>query len=93
MTVAWPFLAVIGIFFSAWTKPAFPKGQWFQFHRALMIVSVVIALIGFILIFVANKDNSVPGLIEFTCVSFVNKSCTVHSKESASIVNVLYSVS
>ena len=68
MIVAWPLLAVIGIFFSAWTKPALPNGEWFQFHRALMILSVVVAITGFVLPFVANKDNEQPGLIELTCV-------------------------
>ena len=69
MTVAWPLLAAIGIFFSAWTKPAFPKGQWFQFHRALMVSSVVVSVIGLVLVFVAHKDNTVPGIVNFNCVS------------------------
>ena len=69
MTVAWSFLAVIGIFFSSWTKPAFPTGQWFQFHRALMVSALVIASVGFVLVFIANKGNDPPGLIQFTsCV-------------------------
>ncbi len=69
MTVAWPLLAAIGIFFSAWTKPAFPKGQWFQFHRALMVSSIAVSLIGLMLVFVAHKDNTIPGIVNFNCVS------------------------
>ncbi len=68
MTVAWPLLAAIGIFFSAWTKPAFPKGQWFQFHRALMISSIAVSLIGLVLVFVARRDNTIPGIVDFNCV-------------------------
>lgn len=30
MTIAWPILAVTGIFFAAWMKPALPNGEWFQ---------------------------------------------------------------
>ena len=30
MIVAWPLLAVSGIFFAAWMKPALPNGEWFQ---------------------------------------------------------------
>ena len=68
MVIAWPLLAVTAIFFAAWMKPALQEGKWFQFHRALMIMSLVIAMIGFVLVFVANRNNSRPGLIEFKCV-------------------------
>ena len=30
MVVAWPVLAVLGIFFAAWMKPALPGAEWFQ---------------------------------------------------------------
>ena len=30
MTIAWPILAVTGIFFAAWMRPALPNGEWFQ---------------------------------------------------------------
>ena len=30
MIIAWPLLAVCGIFFASWMRPALPKGQWFQ---------------------------------------------------------------
>ena len=77
MTVAWPLLAAIGIFFSAWTKPAFPKGQWFQFHRALMISSIIVSSIGLILVFVAHRNNIIPGIVNFDCVSLLNSTATL----------------
>ena len=40
-----------------------------QVHRAFMIASIVIASVGFILIFVASKDNEDPGLVDTTDVS------------------------
>ena len=30
MIIAWPILAVCGIFFASWMRPALPNGQWFQ---------------------------------------------------------------
>ena len=30
MIIAWPVLAVTGIFFAAWMRPALPNGEWFQ---------------------------------------------------------------
>ena len=30
MLIAWPLLAVSGIFFAAWMRPALPNGEWFQ---------------------------------------------------------------
>ncbi len=30
MVVAWPVLALTGIFFAAWMRPALPNGEWFQ---------------------------------------------------------------
>ncbi len=30
MIVAWPLLAVCGIFFASWMRPALPNGEWFQ---------------------------------------------------------------
>ncbi|XP_064386737.1 putative ferric-chelate reductase 1 homolog isoform X4 [Halichondria panicea] len=52
MIIAWPLLATIGIFFATFMRPALPNGEWFQVHRVLMLISLVITLIGFILIFV-----------------------------------------
>lgn len=70
MIIAWPLLAIIGIFFSTWTRPFLSRGRWFQIHRILMICSLVVAVVGVILVFIANKDNDIPGLIELrSCVS------------------------
>lgn len=63
MLIAWPLMAVMAIFFAAWMRPALPNGEWFQIHRFLMSGSIVVAVVGFILIFVANRNNSPPGLI------------------------------
>ena len=30
MLIAWPLLAISGIFFAAWMRPALPNGEWFQ---------------------------------------------------------------
>ena len=30
MLIAWPLLAVSGIFFAAWMRPALPNGEWFK---------------------------------------------------------------
>lgn len=66
MLIAWPLMAVTAIFFAAWMRPALPNGEWFQIHRLLMSGSILVAVIGFILIFVANRNNSPPGLISFS---------------------------
>ncbi len=64
MLIAWPLMAVTAIFFAAWMRPAMPNGEWFQIHRFLMTGSIVVAAIGFILIFIANMNNSpVRGII------------------------------
>eukprot|EP00731_Ephydatia_muelleri_P018005 Em0011g45a len=63
MVVAWPVLAVTGIFFAAWMKPVLRNGWWFQVHRAIMMLSLFTAGVGFLVIFVANKDYTIPGLI------------------------------
>ena len=61
-------LGTVGIFFATWMKPSFPKGQWFQVHRALMLTSLLLVIIGVALAFIATKDNDPPGLILFDCV-------------------------
>ena len=33
MIVAWPLLALCGIFFASWMRPALPNGEWFQVHN------------------------------------------------------------
>ncbi|XP_064386733.1 uncharacterized protein LOC135335239 isoform X2 [Halichondria panicea] len=53
MIIAWPLLAVTAIFFATFMRPALPNGEWFQVHRALMMASLVVAIVGFILPFVA----------------------------------------
>ena len=64
MTIAWPLMAVTAIFFAAWMRPALPNGEWFQFHRFFMLGSIFVAIIGFVLIFVANRNREpYPGLI------------------------------
>ena len=30
MIIAWPLLALCGIFFASWMRPALPNGEWFQ---------------------------------------------------------------
>ena len=32
MLIAWPLLAISGIFFAAWMRPALPNGGWFQVY-------------------------------------------------------------
>ena len=32
MLITWPLLAVSGIFFAAWMRPALPNGEWFKVH-------------------------------------------------------------
>ena len=32
MIIAWPLLAVCGIFFASWMRPSLPNGEWFQVH-------------------------------------------------------------
>ena len=41
MIVTWPVLAVTGIFFAAWMKPALPKAEWFQVCVVCVCVVVV----------------------------------------------------
>ena len=30
MLISWPLLAISGIFFAAWMRPALPNGEWFK---------------------------------------------------------------
>ena len=32
MLIAWPLLAISGIFFAAWMRPALPNGEWFKVY-------------------------------------------------------------
>lgn len=44
MIVAWPLLALCGIFFAAWMRPALPNGEWFQVsdHTNILITPRVL---------------------------------------------------
>lgn len=68
MLIAWPLLATTAIFFAAWMRPALPNGEWFQVHRALMLLSLFLASVGFVLIFVSQLHGSPPGLVNFSKV-------------------------
>ena len=69
MVIAYPVLLLTAVFFAAWMKPTMPK-MWFQIHRALTLASLVIALTAFAVVFIANKDNTTPGIINLhDCVS------------------------
>lgn len=58
MFIAYAVLLPIGIFIAAHMKVALSAhGMWFQVHRVVMILSALFAIVGFILIFVANKDT------------------------------------
>ena len=37
MLITWPLLAVSGIFFAAWMRPALPNGEWFKVYGAIVI--------------------------------------------------------
>ena len=68
MLIAYPLLLVTAVFFASWMKQTLPKA-WFHIHRVLMIISLCCSLLGFMLIFIANKDNATPGLINLNdCV-------------------------
>ncbi|KAL5488528.1 hypothetical protein EMCRGX_G017478 [Ephydatia muelleri] len=71
MIVAWPVLGVMGIFFAAWMKPALPKAEWFQAHRAMLLVSLFLGCVAFLFAFVAKRGTR--GL-----VSFIDPTTTAH---------------
>ena len=54
MIIAWPLIGIIGMFFASWMKPALPNGEWLQAHRALLVTSLFIAIVGFFTAFIAN---------------------------------------
>ena len=39
MLITWPLLAVSGIFFATWMRPALPNGEWFKVHSHISIVN------------------------------------------------------
>ncbi len=63
MWIAWPVLACTGIFFAMWMRPVLPGGAWFQIHRALMLTSLAVGLVGFACIFIAQYRKK--GMIDF----------------------------
>lgn len=72
MVIAYPLLLVTAVFFASWMKQVLPKA-WFHIHRVLMIISLCCSLLGFMLIFIANKDNPTPGLINLNdCVCILS---------------------
>ncbi|XP_019855379.1 PREDICTED: putative ferric-chelate reductase 1 isoform X2 [Amphimedon queenslandica] len=62
MVIAYPVLLLTAVFFAAWMKPTMPK-MWFQVHRALTLASLVVSLTAFAVVFIANKNNPTPGII------------------------------
>ena len=63
MWIAWPVLACTGIFFAMWMREALPNGKWFQVHRALMLASLIVGLVGFASIFAAQYRKK--GMVDF----------------------------
>ena len=63
MLVAWFFFANCGTAFAGYMRMPLPNGEWFQVHRAFMIVSLFLALLGFMFAFISQADSDPPGLI------------------------------
>ena len=40
MLIAWPLLAISGIFFAAWMRPALPNGEWFQVNTYMYVLII-----------------------------------------------------
>ena len=71
MLVAWMLLANVAIAFAAYMRPALPNGEWFQVHRAFMIIALFLAAAGFVLIFISQIRSDIPGLINIRDVRFL----------------------
>ena len=69
MLVAWWFFANCGIAFAGYMRMPLPNGEWFQVHRAFMIVSLFLALLGFMFAFISQANSSPPGLVDLGEVS------------------------
>ncbi|CAG5090653.1 Oidioi.mRNA.OKI2018_I69.PAR.g12676.t1.cds [Oikopleura dioica] len=80
MFVAWGILVPSGLFIGRFFKRGYPKKMvkskpiWFQFHRLLMVLSVILTIVGIILIFVnrqgwsesaAENGHAFAGIIVF----------------------------
>ena len=63
MIIAWPLIGIIGMFFASWMKPALPNGEWLQAHRALLVTSLFIAIVGFFTAFInaQHQNDNFPG--------------------------------
>ena len=46
-----------------------PNGEWLQAHRALLVTSLFIAIVGFFTAFIANANQSTPGFVDTSNVS------------------------
>lgn len=80
MFIAWGIFVPSGLFIGRFFKRGYPKKMvkskpiWFQFHRLLMVLSVILTIIGIILIFVnregwsesaAENGHAFAGIIVF----------------------------
>ena len=68
MLIAWLLLVQVAVHFAWYMRPALPNGEWFQVHRALMIIALFLSLLGFILIFISQARSSTPGLVDLSDV-------------------------
>ncbi len=75
MLIAWPLLATTAIFFATNMRGALPKGEWFQVHRAFMIASLILTALGFVLIFISQARNPIPGLSELGISDHITVFC------------------
>jgi hypothetical protein len=57
MYIAWGFLVPIALFFPAFMRPNFGKGEWFKIHLVLMLIALPISLIGLLFIIVAHRNS------------------------------------
>nr|XP_022316930.1 putative ferric-chelate reductase 1 isoform X3 [Crassostrea virginica] len=64
MILAWIFCTGVGLIFARFYKPVWSERTilglkvWFQFHRGLMVTTLVLTLVGFIIIFVEANGYS-----------------------------------
>ena len=81
MVLAWPILAYLGITMARHMKPALPNGGWFLIHRILVLTSLFFTCLGFLLIFVAFRNNDTRGLITLGDMvgHSVSMSCTYYT--------------
>ena len=59
MLIAWPLLAISGIFFAAWMRPALPNGEWFKVsHQCKANVESVNVEMGFLPEYQLSSQNT-----------------------------------